>query len=44
MYDTAMFPNEPGGVIGAHNMMDSKNLPYLITPNQCRDGVIHSLL
>ncbi|MBE5906528.1 MAG: proline reductase [Lachnospiraceae bacterium] len=44
MYDTAMFPFEPGGVIGAHNLMDSKNLPYGITPNQCRDGVIHSLL
>lgn len=44
MYDTAMFPYEPGGFLGAHNMMDSKNLPYGITPNQCRDGVIHSLL
>ena len=44
MYDTALFPDEPGGVLGAHNMMDSKNLPYLISPNQCRDGVIHSLL
>lgn len=44
MYDTAMFPNEPGGVLGARNMMDSKNLPYLITANQCRDGAIHSLL
>ena len=44
MYDTALFPNEPGGVLGAHNMMDSKNLSYLISPNQCQDGVIHSLL
>ena len=44
MYDTAMFPYEPGGFLGAHNMMDSKNIPYVITPNQCRDGVIHSLL
>lgn len=44
MYDTAMFPYEPGGFLGAHNMMDSKNIPYMITPNQCRDGVIHSLL
>ncbi|MCI5868468.1 MAG: glycine/sarcosine/betaine reductase component B subunit [Dorea sp.] len=44
MYNTAMFPYEPGGFLGSHNMMDSKNLPYLITPNQCRDGVIHSLL
>lgn len=44
MYDTAMFPYEPGGFLGAHNMMDSKNLPYVISPNQCRDGAIHSLL
>lgn len=44
MYDTAMFPYEPGGFIGSHNMMDSKNIPYGITPNQCRDGAIHSLL
>lgn len=44
MYDTAMFPYEPAGFLGSHNMMDSKNIPYVITPNQCRDGVIHSLL
>lgn len=44
MYDTFMFPYEPGGFLGSHNMMDSKNIPYVITPNQCRDGVIHSLL
>lgn len=44
MYDTAVFPYEPGGFMGAHNMMDSRNVPYVITPNQCRDGVIHSLL
>ncbi|AKA71663.1 glycine/sarcosine/betaine reductase component B subunit [Clostridium scatologenes] len=44
MYDTAIFPYEPGGFLGAHNMRDSKNIPYVITPNQCRDGVIHSLL
>lgn len=44
MYDTAMFPCEPGEFLGSHNMRDSKNLPYVITPNQCRDGVIHSLV
>lgn len=44
MYDTVMFPNQPAGVLGGHNMMDSRNLPYVITPNQCRDGAIHSLL
>lgn len=44
MYDTAMFPYEPAGFLGSHNMMDSKNIPYVITPNQGRDGAIHSLL
>lgn len=44
MYDTAMFPSEPAGILGARNMRDSKNIPYVITPNQCRDGAIHSLL
>ncbi len=44
MYDSAMFPYEPGGYLGSHNMMDSKNVPYAITPNQGNDGVLHSLL
>lgn len=44
MYDSALFPFEPGGYIGSHQMMDIKNMPIYITPNQCRDGAIHSLL
>ncbi len=44
MYDTAMFPYEPCGFIGSHNMHDTGNVPYVITPNQGRDGAIHSLL
>lgn len=44
MYDSSMFPYEPAGFLGSHNMMDSKNIPYVITPNQGRDGAIHSLL
>ncbi len=44
MYDTALFPDEPCGIIGAHNIRESKNIPYLITPLQCLDGVLHSLL
>lgn len=44
MYDTVIFPQEPGGIIGGHNMMDSKNVPYVISANQCLDGAIHSLL
>lgn len=44
MYDTMVFPNQPGGIIGAYNLRECNNLPVVITPNQCRDGVIHSLL
>ncbi|WP_455937686.1 glycine/sarcosine/betaine reductase component B subunit [Gemella morbillorum] len=44
MYDTMMFPYQPGGIIGAYNLRECNNLPTLITPNQCRDGIIHSLL
>ncbi|WP_304508462.1 glycine/sarcosine/betaine reductase component B subunit [Anaerotignum sp.] len=44
MYDTAVFPNQPGGYIGARNLIDMRNTPFVITPNQCLDGVIHSLI
>lgn len=44
MYDTAVFPIQPAGILGSHSMRESGNLPYVVTPNQCRDGVIHSLL
>lgn len=44
MYDSSLFPYEPGGYIGSRQMMDIKNMPIYITPNQCRDGAIHSLL
>lgn len=44
MYDTLIFPHQPCGVLGAYNLRECKNLPIVITPNQLRDGVIHSLL
>ncbi|MGX7112819.1 glycine/sarcosine/betaine reductase component B subunit [Gemella cuniculi] len=44
MYDTMVFPKQPGGIIGAYNLRNCQNIPYVISPNQCRDGVIHSLL
>jgi D-proline reductase (dithiol)-stabilizing protein PrdD len=44
MYETAVFPFQPGGIIGAKNIMDIQNMPILLTPNQCLDGGIHSLL
>ncbi len=44
MYDSSLFPNEPAGYLGSRQMMDIKNMPIYLTPNQCRDGAIHSLL
>ena len=44
MYDTSVFPFEPGGFIGSKLMRNSKNIPYVITGNQCKDGAIHLLL
>lgn len=44
MYDTALFPDEPGGIVGAKQMRLTGNLPYLLTANEVRDGAIHSLL
>lgn len=44
MYDTSLFPDEPGGYRGSRQMISMRNMPVYITPNQCRDGVIHSLL
>lgn len=44
MYDTAVFPDQPGGYIGARNLIDMRNIPVVITPNQCLDGAIHSLI
>ena len=44
MYDTALFPEEPGGCIGSRMMRERKNMPQLLTPAQCLDGAIHSFL
>jgi D-proline reductase (dithiol) PrdD len=43
MYETAIFPDEPGGCLGCRSIMDIANMQVSITPNQYKDGVIHSL-
>ncbi len=43
MYDTFINPDEPNGILGGENMRDRKNSPAFFTPNQIRDGSIHSL-
>lgn len=44
MYDTALFPSQPCGILGARLIRKCGCIPWVITPNQCRDGVIHSLI
>lgn len=44
MYDTILFPNEPAGVLGGKQIRNCGNIPHLVSVNQCRDGIIHSLI
>lgn len=44
MYDTSVFPFEPCGYIGSTMLRKVNNFPVVISPCQCLDGVIHSLL
>ncbi|MED9947158.1 MAG: hypothetical protein U0J50_02800 [Peptacetobacter hiranonis] len=44
MYDTSVFPFEPCGYIGSTMLRKVNNFPVAISPCQCLDGVIHSLL
>jgi hypothetical protein len=44
MYDTAFFPNEPAGCLGSRSVMElSNNIQIPLTPNEYRDGMLHSL-
>lgn len=44
MYESSVFPREPGGFLGSRCLMDMNNTPVVVSPTQCLDGVIHSLL
>lgn len=44
MYDTFLFGNEPCGFIGGRSIMDLTNKSHIVlSPNEYRDGVVHSL-
>ena len=43
MYNTGLFPKEPGGYIGCRSIMDLENMQVAISPNEYRDGVVRSL-
>lgn len=44
MYETVLFPKQPGGYIGSYSTMTVSNRPIVVSANQIMDGVIHSLL
>lgn len=43
MYDTHILPNEPSGVKGSYSIIDVKNMPVILTPNEYRDGAIRAM-
>lgn len=43
MYDNILFPDEPSGFKGGHSIIDMKNMPILLSPNEYRDGALRSL-
>lgn len=43
MYETVVFPKEPGGFIGGDSIMSYGNLHIPMSPNEYRDGGVHSL-
>lgn len=42
MYDTGLFPCEPGGCVGCRSVMNLGNMPVMVSPNEYRDGVVCS--
>lgn len=43
MYDMQLFPHEPSGVEGGRSIIDMGNMPVFVTPNEYRDGILHSM-
>lgn len=44
MYDTAVFPAQPAGILGAYTTREKDNKPVFMTPCEVLDGSIHSLI
>lgn len=43
MYDTFLMPDEPCGIIGAKNIRQMDNMPFILSPNEVMDGAIKPL-
>ncbi|MGB9838971.1 glycine/sarcosine/betaine reductase component B subunit [Thermovenabulum sp.] len=43
MHEKIIMPSEPGGVRGGKSIIDLGNVPIILTPNEVKDGGIHSV-
>lgn len=43
LYDTVLLPPEPCGCLGGTSIMDLGNMNLLLSPNEYRDGMVHSM-
>ncbi|SHJ67404.1 D-proline reductase (dithiol) PrdD [Tepidibacter formicigenes DSM 15518] len=43
MYDNQLFSNEPSGLKGGTSIIDMKNVPMIISPNEYRDGALRAM-
>lgn len=44
MYDNQLFSNEPSGFMGGKSIIDMKNLPIVLSPNEYRDGALRAMV
>lgn len=43
MHENLVLPFEPSGVEGAYSIIDLKNMPVVLSPNEYRDGAIRAM-
>ncbi|SHH01767.1 proline reductase cluster protein PrdD [Tepidibacter thalassicus] len=43
MYDNQLFSDEPSGLNGGISIIDIKNVPMIISPNEYRDGALRAM-
>lgn len=43
MYDNLIFPDEPSGFAGGKSIIDLQNMPFILSPNEYRDGALRAL-
>lgn len=44
MYDNLLFPTEPSGFAGGLSIIDTNNMPVLLSANEYRDGAIRAMV